>query len=230
LIALAGCGSESSSSAEIQARRTDLAAVGHALLRAEEPISREVAAARIVWPLIDHGLPHPESTVADSRTRGASKVASRRSIRARERRAAALKRWVSAASLRAQELPATLAAHADELTGAGSEIAGVYELSSGLVDHGWAQIQATLAADQGDSRAASAFLRTNVDTYIISVYDGNFNLSLLGKMVQQAYKRLGGAKRFGPMLTQAQVADLARAYAAPADRLRPHPWQRLVTE
>jgi hypothetical protein len=229
LTGLAACASQSSSS-ELQARRTDLAAVGHALIGAEEPIQEELAAARMAWPLIDRGLPRPVNAPADSPAGRASKQANRRDIRARERTMLTLKRWVRAAATRAQLLPPALVVRAAELTGAGSEIAGVYELSSGLIDHGWAQIEATLAPANRDSPAARAFLRANVDTYIISVYDGNFDLSLVGKMLKQAYKRLGGAERFGRTLTPAQVADLSRAYSPTVDRLRPHPWQRLVTE
>jgi hypothetical protein len=168
--------------------------------------------------------------LAHSPARIASKATSRNGIRARERADVTLERWVSTAAVRAQQLPPTLVAHSDELTGAGSEIAGMYELGSGLIDHGWAQIEATLAAAHDQSPAAGAFLRANVDTYIISVYDGNFDLSLVGKMVEQAYKRLGGAKQFGSTLTPAEVARLARAYAPTVDKLRPHPWQRLVSQ
>jgi hypothetical protein len=204
--------------------------VGHALIGAEEPIRKELAAARMAWPLIDRGLPRSVPALADARAERLRRAANRRRIHARERAMLNLKRWASIAATRAQQLPPALVAHADELTGAGSEIAGVYELSSGLIDHGWAQIEATLAETKGDSPAARAFLRANVDTYIISVYDGNFDLSLVGKMLQQAYKRLGGTEGFGNALTPAQVAGLARAYSPSVDRLRPHPWQRLVTE
>ena len=59
--------------------------------------------------------------------------------------------------------------------------------------------------------------------YIYCVYDGHYDLSLIGKAVQSAYRKLGGAPAFGASLTQSQVEALARAYSIPAVRLEPHP-------
>jgi hypothetical protein len=230
LSALAGCGGSGSTSAELQARRADLAEVRRSLYQVEEPIAREVAAARTAWPLIDRGLPDMELITAHAKD-GHTSTAERRRSAARLRRSTLrLRRLVSTAAARGGGIPPALIAHADELTGAGSEIAGLYELSSGLIAHGWAQIAATLEAGSSDSQAARAFLRANVDTYIISVYDGNFDLSLIGKMAQQAYKRLGGAAAFGRALTPTQVSALTRAYSKHGVELTPHPWQRLVAQ
>ena len=137
---------------------------------------------------------------------------------------------VDTAVARGQALPATLVAHPEELTGAGSAIAGVYELGAGLAAHGLTYVQAALAAARGGSPAARAFLRANVNTYIISVYDGNFDLSLLGKMLASAYTRLGGSKAFHGSLTPKEVAELEAAYSPAATELRPHPWQGLVEQ
>jgi hypothetical protein len=67
-----------------------------------------------------------------------------------------------------------------------------------------------------------------VNTYIIAVYDGHFDLSLIGKAVQQAYTRLGAAKEFGDALTPTQVAEIASSYGPRVERLRPYPWEGLV--
>jgi hypothetical protein len=229
--ALAGCAGSQSTGAEVQARRTDLAQVSHSLIAIEEPIAREVAAARAAWPLIDRGLPNAKPKPAHTNDGRAAATERRRSAARANRSMLRLRRLVSRAAARGGELPPALVAQAEELTGAGSEIAGLYELSSGLVAHGWAQIAATLDAAGGrDSPAARAFLRANVDTYIISVYDGNFDLSLIGKMARQAFKRLGGTAAFGRALTLAQVSALTRAYSKRADELTPHPWQHLVAQ
>jgi hypothetical protein len=238
LAALGACGgSKSSTAAELQARRADLAEVAGALIAMHEAVVSEVAAARRAWPLIDRGLPRAKPEQARETGRAGVGPAARRhraALIARRnnalrRRLATLKRAALAAAAAGQRLSPPLLVHAEELTGAGSQIAGVYELASGLVNHGWNQVAATLAADNKDSPAARAFLRANVDTYIVSAYDGNFDLSLLGKMLAQAYKRLGGAKEFGHTLTPAQVKAIERAYSPAAVRLTPHPWQGLVS-
>jgi hypothetical protein len=227
---LSGCASSQSTSAELQARRTDLAQVSRSLIAIEEPIAREVAAARAAWPLIDRGLPNAKLILAHANDGHVSAAERRRNAVRLNRSMLRLRRLVSSAAARGGQLPPALVVHAEELTGAGSEIAGLYELSSGLVAHGWTQIAATLDAGGRDSPAARAFLRATVDTYIISVYDGNFDLSLIGKMAEQAFKRLGGAAAFGRTLTPAQLSALTRAYSKRADKLTPHPWQQLVVQ
>jgi hypothetical protein len=231
-----GCGgSSSSSSSELRARRAALAEVAHALLGAREAVAREVAAARVGWPLIDHGLPSVPSAPARakgdtrSRTRKQRAEAALRKRRAAlARRLAAIDHAVSTASADGERVPTPLLLHVEELTGAGSEIAGVYELATGLIAHGWPQVKATVRAMRRGPRATEAFLRGNVNTYIISVYDGNFDLSLLGKELAKAYKRLGGKKEFGSSLTPQEVKEVAAAYAPGVEQLHPHPWQGLV--
>jgi hypothetical protein len=238
LAALGACGgSKSSTAAELQARRAGLAEVANALIAMHGAVSREVAAARRVWPLMDHGIPRARRAQAREAGRGGADPAARRRRaalvaqrnNALRRRLAALRAGALAAAVAGQRLSPPLLTHTEELTGAGSEIVGVYELASGLVSHGWNQVAATLAAGNKSSPAARVFQRANVDTYIVSVYDGNFDLSLLGKMLAQAYKRLGGAKAFGHALTPAQVAAIEHAYSPAGDRLTPHPWQGLVS-
>jgi hypothetical protein len=234
--ALTACGSsQSSNGTEVRSRRADLAEVAHALLARREAVAQEVAAARLAWPLLDGGIPHasaPRHETAhqtrDARARRREHALQARRERELNQRLAALRQLIALARVRAQEIYAPLVAHGEELTGAASGISSVYELASGLVDHGLAQVDATLNVRPSTPPAARAFLRENVDTYIISVYDGNFDLSLLGKMIERAYERLGGPKEFRAMLTKAQVKELARAYSPAGVRLEPHPWEGLV--
>ncbi len=236
--ALAACGgSQLSSTAELDARRADLAQVAHALMGVKEDVAQEVAAARLAWPLLDRGIPQLEASRHEVAHRASDPKARRRAralLAHRERelaqRLATLKRRIAGASARAQRIYAPLVAHSEELTGAGSQIASVYELGAGLVNHGLAQIEATLDASRSDSPAARVFLRSNVNTYIISLYDGNFDISLVGKVLERAYTRLGGPKEFRKSLTPTQVAELARAYSARGVQLKPHPWEGLVTQ
>jgi hypothetical protein len=233
-----GCGgSSSSSSAELRARRAGLAQVAHALLAAREAVAREVSAARLAWPLVDHGIPSlPSAPARAKRDAHPPTRKERAEALARERRRAALARRLAAidlavgtAAAEAERLPVPLLSHSEELTGAGSEIAGVYELAAGLIAHGWPQVKATVTAVRSGPRATQAFLRGNVNTYIISAYDGNFDLSLLGKELVKAYKRLGAKKQFGSSLTPQEVKELAAAYAPRGEQLHPHPWQGLVS-
>ncbi len=233
---LAACGSSQSvNGAELQSRRAGLAQVAQALLARQGAVAHEVAAARLAWPLLDHGIPHAsalrhESThhAHDPRAQRRERALQARRERELKQRIAALRQLIALAAVRAQGMYAPLVAHGEEHTGAGSGIAGVYELGAGLVNHGLAQIEATLNAGKSTPPAARAFLRQNVDTYIISVYDGNFDLALLGKMLERAYERLGGPKEFRNALTRAQVAEIAHAYAPASERLEPHPWEGLV--
>ncbi len=75
----------------------------------------------------------------------------------------------------------------------------------------------------GTSTAAAQFLQANAGLYIYCIYDGHYDLSLVGKALQDAYGKLGGPPAFGGSLTQRQVEALAQAYSIPATRLVPHP-------
>ena len=91
-----------------------------------------------------------------------------------------------------------------------------------LTQRGWQYIAAALAASV---RAASArFLRANAGLYIYCIYDGHYDLSLIGKALQSAYLNAGWCPpRSATSLTQSQVEALARAYSIPSRRLTPHP-------
>lgn len=84
-------------------------------------------------------------------------------------------------------------------------------------------MDATLTAIATGPTAAARFARDSSPVYVSAVYDSHFDLSLLGKSLREAYKRLGGPEAFGATLTQAQVDALASAYSIPAVRLQPHP-------
>jgi hypothetical protein len=62
--------------------------------------------------------------------------------------------------------------------------------------------------------------------YIYCIYDGHYDLSLIGKALPNAYHKLGGPPAFGGSLTQVQVDSLVRAYSQA--RLTPHPSPNLV--
>lgn len=137
-------------------------------------------------------------------------------------------RAIGAAALHAQRLPAMLTTNSEALTGPAASVAGIYQYFSGLVDHGWSHVNVAAGSLGSAPPAERAFLRENVGTYVIAVYDGHFDLSLIGKTVASAYQRLGGPDAFSRSLTKTEVEDLARAYSPEAVRLRPHPWQQLV--
>jgi hypothetical protein len=73
------------------------------------------------------------------------------------------------------------------------------------------------------SGGAAAFLRANSGLYVYCIYDGHFELSVLGKKLQSAYAKLGGAAAFGAALPPSVVEALARAYSPARVRLEPHP-------
>jgi hypothetical protein len=78
-------------------------------------------------------------------------------------------------------------------------------------------------ASESTRQAQASFARANSSLYISAIYDGHFNLSLLGKSLVAGYEKLGGARAFEAALTPAEIAALATAYSIPAVRLTPHP-------
>jgi hypothetical protein len=210
---IAGCGSSSSShtqsSRELALERTQFEQVSSQLSGLEAAVKREVAASRGAWPSIAGGLPQ---------TLGSG-----------------LRTAVSAANTLAKALPEpSFLADAHKLTGPASGIAGVYENYEQLAQRGWnlteAAVQAianagstSTSATAASAAAQASFERANSPLYIDAIYDAHFDLSVLGKSLVSGYEKLGGAKAFGPALTQPQVDALAKAYSIPAVRLEPHP-------
>lgn len=168
------------------------------LRQVETPVHREVASSRAAWPLISNGLP---STLGP-----------------------ALRSAVTTASATANALPEpSFMAHAQELTGPASGIAGLYESYDRLAERGWRLTETTITAIAGGTRQVASFARANSPLYIHSIYDSHYNLSLLGQRLTEGYARLGGPSAFGSSLTQAEVDSLASAYSISAARLEPRP-------
>ena len=235
-LGLAGCGGSSSgappgatkklppvssSPRELRVERAHLALVAHGLLVAEPSIGREIAAAKAAWKGIAKGLPAQVSPTS-------------RSLIAR-----ALDRTQRIATPR-------FVSYAGELTGAAAAIAGLELSFEQLSQRGWTMTLAaaghlggpagsSLALARGPAGAGSAatpaplspaalrFVRANASLYIGSVYDGHYNLSVVGERVREAYAQLGGAEAFGAALRPALVAALARFYAPRIVRLTPKP-------
>ncbi len=172
--------------------------LAHALQRLEAPTHSEVAAARTVWPTLARGLP-----------RGSLPPTTALALAAAEHRAGAL------------ALPWYVTTEAGGgLTGPAVAVGGLLKAYAALTPRGWRFIAAALAPG---SAAAASFMRANAGLYIYSIYDGHYDLSLIGKALHDAYRKLGGAPAFGALLTPGQVEALACAYSIPATRLAPHP-------
>jgi hypothetical protein len=213
---IAGCGPSSASHAqsdrELALQRTQFEQVSSQLSALEGAVKREVTASRGAWTPIADGLP---------RVLGSS-----------------LRTAVSLANARAKALPEpSFLANASKLTGPAAGIAGIYENYEQLAQRGWNLSEAAVraisnagparrsrdAASARTSVAQASFARMNTPLYIDSVYDGHFDLSLLGKSISNGYEKLGGTQAFGTALTQSQINALAAAYSIPAVRLEPHP-------
>ncbi len=220
---LAGCAGHSSRPAALRVERADLVQLAHTLHQLHAPVAAEVAAARGPWPSLAGGLPR------------AVAPALRLEVAAVERHAAAL------------TLPAEVTTEGS-VTGPTAELAGMLKAYVRLTQRGWQYLAVALGAGPGStatagsastttrakaraqavrraggSAAAARFLRANAALYIYCVYDGHYDLSLIGKAMQSAYRKLGGPSAFGALLTQSQVEALALAYSIPAVRLEPHP-------
>jgi hypothetical protein len=204
---LAGCGGASGSAASpatIRLQREDLVAVTRGLRQAAVSAQREMAAARIAWPLLARGLPAPIPPATSPAVFTASRLA------------------------RAIVVPPPMrTAQARQLTGPAAGIAGLFATFSRLTERGWTLIGA--ATDQIGSGAptVAAFARENVALYIDSIYDGHFDAALIGKSLLAGYRLLGGEKAFGGTLSQAEADALANAYSPATERLYPHPKVKL---
>jgi hypothetical protein len=164
-----------------------------------------------VWPALAGGLPRSPSP--------------------------ALLPLLSLAERRAAEitLPAVVTTEG-ALTGPAAGVAGLLKAYTRLTQRGWQFTAAALVTESAGSTlpggggattpAAARFLRSNSVLYIYCIYDGHYDLSLIGKALPSAYHALGGEPAFGGSLTQAQVDGLARAYSH--TRLTPHPSRGLV--
>ena len=204
---LAGCGGKSSSASTPAAerlQREDLVAVSRGLRQAESSVGREMAAARIAWPLVAKGLPANISPSVRPALSTASEAA------------------------RAIVVPPLMSeTQSRSLTGPAAGITGLFRTFSGLTERGWMLTDAAGEEIEGGSPAAARFARENVALYIDSIYDGHFDAALIGKSLLAGYTALGGASAFGGALTQAEVDALAGAYSPATERLQPHPGVKL---
>jgi hypothetical protein len=205
-VVLAGCGGTSSvtSTAAERLQREDLAAVSRGLRQAAASVQREMASARIAWPLVANGLPASVASVTRSRVATAAGTA------------------------RAIVVPAPMSkAQARELTGPAAGIAGLFQPFSKLTERGWTLTGAAIDVLDGGPPVAATFARENVALYIDAIYDGHFDAALIGKSLLAGYRKLGGGPAFGATLTQAEVDALASVYSPAAEQLQPHPGVKL---
>jgi hypothetical protein len=200
--ALAGCGGTrhvAASPAAQRLQREDLVAVSRGLSEAEGSAKREMAAARIAWPLVTNGLPRSISTTTRVAVTNVSRAA------------------------QAIVVPALMSeAQARSLTGPAAGIAGLFEPFQRLTERGWTLTGAAANEIASGTPAAARFARENVALYIDSIYDGHFDATLIGKSLLSGYRLLGGAAAFGAMLGEAEVDALARAYSPVTEQLHPH--------
>jgi hypothetical protein len=204
VLALAGCGKHTPRAAALRIERADLARIARTLRQLEGPIHGEVAASRTVWPALAGGLPRNVS-------------------RAMQLRVAAANTRAGAISL-----PRFLDVEGS-LTGPAAGLSALLKAYARLTQRGWRVIAAATGADtrKRHSPAAVNFLQANSGLYIYCVYDGHYDLSLVGKELQDAYHKLGGPHAFAGTLTEGSVEALARSYSIAATRLLRHPLPRV---
>jgi hypothetical protein len=203
---LAGCGgtSKAPAPAALKLQRADLVAVTRGLRQAAVSAQREMAAARIAWPLLAGGLRAPIPPATSTAVFTASRMA--RTI---------------VVPTRMSKTQARL------LTGPAAGIAGLFAVFSRLTERGWTLTSAAAGEITSGSPATARFARENVALYIDSIYDGHFDAALIGKSLLTGYRLLGGEKAFGGTLSQAEVDALASAYSPATERLYPHPKVKL---
>jgi hypothetical protein len=161
-------------------------------------VAREVSASRGAWPSIAAGLPRTISP--------------------------ALRAAVGKASASSTALPEPrFLTNVARLTGPAAGIAGIYESYERLAERGWRLTSASIDAIASGQPAAASFARENSSVYISAIYDGHFDLSLVGKSLTDGYSRLGGPAAFGASLPPGAISALAAAYSIPSVRLEPHP-------
>lgn len=209
LVLIAGCGSSGSSVSrrEFALERAQFEQVADELSEVRGSVHREVATSRMVWPLIYNGLPSRMSARLQSGVKAASDVAG------------------------ALPAPRFMAKQAT-LTGPASGIAGLYEDYDRLVERGWRLTETGVSGIVSGPLSVTRFVRANSPLYIDAIYDGHFDLSLIGKKLLDGYKKIehlseqkkfAGIGGFGASLTQREIEALAAAYSIPAVRLEPHP-------
>lgn len=206
--------------------------MAHGLRGAETSIRREALAAKAAWPEISHGLPARVSPASRALIATAldrtQRIATPRFISyAGELTGAAAA--IAGLELSFEQLSQrgwtmTLASAQHLGAGAGSSLRASPPTGGAS---GTAARTGTTAGGQASSTplspAALRFIRANASLYIGSVYDGHYNLSVVGERVREAYAQLGGPSAFGAALTPALVQQLAGFYSSSVVRLAPKP-------
>jgi hypothetical protein len=250
-VALAGCGGGGSSGAppgatkklphvsagprQLKIERDHLALVAHGLRGAEPSIRRATRAARAAWPAIAHGLPPQVSPASraliaralDRTTRIATPhfIAFAGELTGAAAAIAGLELAYEQLSQRGWTMTLAAAQHLGGGGGSSLSAGGAGEgAASGSAGGAAALSRTTGAASSAPlSPAALRFIRANASLYIGSVYDGHYNLSVIGERLREAYAQLGGSSAFGAALTPALIAQLASFYSPRVVRLEPKP-------
>lgn len=192
-IMLGGHGSPTE--AELGQRRAHLAFVAHGLRSVENSVKRELVSTKAAWPAVAHGLPKTASP----------------SLLAR----------IAAAAHDAEAVPSPqFVTLLDELVGPAAGIARLYRSSQLLLTDGWQHVDEAVTASTNGSHNAP-FERATASLYIESIYQGAFDLSIIGESVEGNYRKLGGQKIFGRELTGVRVSSIAATYS-PSAKLKPH--------
>ncbi|HEY7951600.1 MAG TPA: hypothetical protein VID70_01350 [Solirubrobacteraceae bacterium] len=232
---------------QLKIERDHLALVAHGLRGAESSIRREARAARAAWPGIAHGLPPQVSPASralitralDRTTRLATPrfVSFAGELTGAAAAIAGLELSYEQLSQRGWTM--TLAAAQHLGSGSGSSLGGERAGEGAAEGAGEGAAPGTAGRSAGDaarrphitgapsnaplSPAALRFIRANASLYIGSVYDGHYNLSVVGERLREAYAQLGGPSAFGAALTPALLAQLASFYSPGVLRLAPKP-------
>ena len=219
---------------ELKIERADLVLVAHGLRGAEPSIRREVVAARAAWPGIVNGLPMQVSPATRARLAVALArtgliatphfVSYAGELTGAAAAIAGLLLSFEQLAQRGWTMTLAAAQHLGEaqssLSAAGSPLGG----GGGAEGAGGGG-----AIGVGSRRpvvlspAALRFVRANASLYIGGVYDGHYNLSVIGERMREAYAQLGGAAKFGRALRSALVSQLAAFYSPGVTRLAPRP-------
>jgi hypothetical protein len=235
----AGCGGSHPRPAALRLERADLVLLAHTLQRVQAPAGSEVAAARAVWPALAGGLPRGTSPTMQLRLSAAERraaaltlpafVTTEGSLTGPAAKLGGMLRAYVRLTQRGWQYTAAATAVAPGARGGRAAPVGRSEARRGTSGPGRGRTAAsgtpTGAGGRsgGATTSAARFLRSNAALYIYCIYDGHYDLSLIGKALRDAYHTLGGAPAFGGSLTQAQVEALAGAYSIPSTRLTPHP-------
>jgi hypothetical protein len=198
VVAFAGCGKHAPRAAALRVERADLVLMARALRQLEGPVHGEVAAARAVWPALVGGLPHDAS------------------------RATQLQIATASARAGTISLPRFFDVEGS-LTGPAAQLSALMKDYARLTQRGWPVIAAAAGTKELRNPSAASFLRANSGLYIYCIYDGHYDLSLIGKKLQDAYGKLGGPRAFAGALGSGEVEALARGYSIEATRLARHP-------